>query len=76
MKIKGEKRAIGRVYLPESLDREARQYAETAGVTMSLLVRTALAEFMASDKEWQAIKKDNVVRKLELESRKNHEVGI
>lgn len=60
MKIKGEKRAIGRVYLPESLDREARQYAETAGVTMSLLVRTSLVEFMASDKEWQAIKKDNV----------------
>lgn len=60
LKIKGEKRAIGRVYLPESLDREARQYAETARVTMSFLVRTALAEFMASDREWQKIKKDKV----------------
>ncbi len=60
LKIKGEKRAIGRVYLPESLDREARQYAETAGVTMSFLVRTALAEFMASDREWQKIKKEKV----------------
>ena len=60
MKIKGEKRAIGRVYLPESLDREARKYAETAGVTMSFLVRTALAEFMSSDKEWQKIKKEKM----------------
>ena len=60
LKIKGEKRAIGRVYLPESLEREARKYAETAGVTMSFLVRTALAEFMASDREWQKIKKDKV----------------
>lgn len=62
LKIKGEKRAIGRVYLPESLDREARKYAETAGVTMSFLVRTALAEFMASDREWQKIKRDKVGR--------------
>ena len=60
LKIKGEKRAIGRVYLPESLDREARQYADTAGVTLSFLIRTALAEFMASDREWQKIKKDKV----------------
>ncbi len=60
LKIKGEKRAIGRVYLPESLDREARKYAETAGVTMSFLVRTALAEFMSSDREWQRIKKEKV----------------
>ena len=60
LKIKGEKRAIGRVYLPESLDREARQYVETAGVTMSFLVRTALAEFMASDREWQKIRKEKV----------------
>jgi len=60
LKIKGEKRAIGRVYLPASLDREARKYAETAGVTLSLLIRTALAEFMASDREWQKIKKDKV----------------
>jgi hypothetical protein len=60
LKIKGEKRAIGRVYLPESLDREARKYAETAGVTMSFLIRTALAEFMSSDREWQKIKKDKV----------------
>ena len=60
LKIKGEKRAIGRVYLPESLDREARQYAETAGVTLSFLIRTALAEFMAGDREWQKIKKDKV----------------
>ena len=60
LKIKGEKRAIGRVYLPESLDREARKYAETAGVTMSFLVRTALAEFMASDREWQKIRKEKV----------------
>ena len=60
MKIKGEKRAIGRVCLPESLDREARKYAETAGVTLSFLIRTALAEFMAGDREWQKIKKDKV----------------
>ena len=64
LKIKGEKRAIGRVYLPESLDREAHQYAETAGVTLSFLIRTALAEFMAGDREWQKLKKD----KLNLES--------
>lgn len=58
LKIKGEKRAIGRIFLPESLDRETRKYAETAGVTLSFLVRTALVEFMASDKEWQKIKKE------------------
>lgn len=60
MKIKAEKRAIGRVYLPESLDREARQYAETAGVTLSFLVRTALAEFLASDRDWQKIRKEKM----------------
>ena len=60
LKIKGEKRAIGRVYLPESLDREARKYAETAGVTLSFLIRTALAEFMASDREWQKIRKEKL----------------
>lgn len=60
LKIKAEKRAIGRVYLPESLDREARQYAETAGVTLSFLVRTALAEFLASDRDWQKIRKEKM----------------
>ena len=49
-----------RLFLPASLDSELREYSKVSDVPLAEIIRFAITLFLASDREWQKIKKEKV----------------